>query len=134
MSEDEKEIKEEKDFENEDEIETGIGLSGLSIITEETEKEKEKNKKNELFEEKEIVKLYTNLYPITFNRDIEIYEYPFIIKPECHEESVILKILRETSPKLFKLYGHYYRSGNCIYALKKVKKIKRFRTVIVMQI
>ena len=130
MSEDEKELKKGKVLENEDEQETGVGMSGLSEITEETEKERQENKKNKIILETDNVNLYTNLYPITFKRNIYIYEYPFEIKPECHEESVILKILRETSPKLFKNYGHYYRSGNSIFALEKVKKKKRFRTVI----
>ena len=76
--------------------------------------------------------LYTNLYPIEFTKDIEIYQYPFVITPECHEEHVILKILREASPDLFNVFGYYYRSGNSFFAVKKVEEEKKiFRTVIV---
>ena len=65
---------------------------------------KEKCVEDGLLEKTDDTKLYTNLYPIKFNKPIQICEYPFIIKPECHEESVILKILREACPKLFKTY------------------------------
>lgn len=90
---------------------------------------KEKCVKNSLLEVSE-KELYTNLYPIKFTKDIEVYEYPFIIKPECHEESVILKILRQASPYLFKTYGYYYRSGNSLFALKYYKHDKFFKEVI----
>ena len=83
-----------------------------------------------LLEKKGDIELYSNLYPIKFTKDIQICEYPFIIKPECHEENVILKILREASPELFKTYGYYYRSGNSFFALKCVEKEKIFKVVI----
>ena len=83
-----------------------------------------------LLEKKGNIELYSNLYPITFTKDIKVCEYPFIIKPECHEESVILKILREASPELFKTYGYYYRSGNSFFALKCIEKKKQFKVVI----
>ena len=83
-----------------------------------------------MLEKKQDTELYSNLYPITFNKDIQVCEYPFIIKPECHEESVILKILREASPELFKTYGYYYRSGNSFFALKCVEKPQNFKVVI----
>ena len=91
---------------------------------------KENCVKNNLLKETEDCKLYSNLYPIQFTKDIEICEYPFIIKPECHEESVILKILRETSPEIFKKYGYYYRSGNSFFAVRKVNKKNIFKVVI----
>ena len=56
--------------------------------------------KNKLFHKTANAGLYTNLYPIIFNKDILIFEYPFTISPECHEENVILKILRESSPEI----------------------------------
>ena len=85
---------------------------------------------NKLLEETEDIQLYTNLYPIKFTKPIQICEYPFIIKPECHEESVILKILREASPYLFKTYGYYYRSGNSFFAVRCVEKGKSFKVDI----
>ena len=91
---------------------------------------KEKCVEDGLLEETDDTKLYTNLYPIKFTKPIQICEYPFIIKPECHEESVILKILREASPKLFKTYGYYYRSGNSFFAVRCIEKYKEFKVVI----
>lgn len=91
---------------------------------------KEKCVEDGLLEKTDDTKLYTNLYPIKFNKPIQICEYPFIIKPECHEESVILKILREASPKLFKTYGYYYRSGNSFFAVRCVEKNKEFKVVV----
>ena len=91
---------------------------------------KEKCVEEGLLEESEDIKLYTNLYPIKFKKPIKICEYPFIIKPECHEESVILKILREASPKLFKTYGYYYRSGNSFFAVRSIEEDKNFPVVI----
>ena len=91
---------------------------------------KEKCVEDGLLEESDDIKLYTNLYPIKFTKPIQICEYPFIIKPECHEESVILKILREASPHLFKTYGYYYRSGNSFFAVRCVQTDKNFKVVI----
>jgi len=86
--------------------------------------------KDGLLEESEDIKLYTNFYPIKFTKPIQICEYPFIIKPECHEESVILKILREASPWLFKKYGYYYRSGNSFFAVRCVVEDHKTKVVI----
>ena len=91
---------------------------------------KEKFVEERFLEEMEDIKLYTNLYPIKFTKPIQICEYPFIIKPECHEESVILKILREASPHLFKTYGYYYRSGNSFFAVRCIEENKEFSVVI----
>ena len=85
---------------------------------------------NNLLEETDDTHLYANLYPITFTKDIEIFEYPFEIYPACHEENIILKILRDQSIEIFKKYGYYYRSGNCIYSVKKVNKENKFKAVI----
>ena len=74
--------------------------------------------------------LYSNLYPIKFTKDINIYEYAFKIEPEVHEENVILKIFRQASPLLFEKYGYYYRSGPTFFALKKVTKNEVFKTKI----
>ena len=71
--------------------------------------------------------LYSNLYPIKFTKDINIYEYDFKIEPEVHEENVILKIFRQASPRLFEEYGYYYRSGPTFFALKEVTKQKVFK-------
>jgi len=91
---------------------------------------KEKCVKEGLLEETDDIKLYTNLYPIKFTKPIQISEYPFIIKPECHEESVILKILREVSPWLFRTYGYYYRSGNSFFAVRCVEEEHITKAVI----
>ena len=85
---------------------------------------------NNLLEETDDTNLYANLYPIKFTKDIEIFEYPFEIYPACHEENIILKILRDQSIEIFKKYGYYYRSGNCIYSVKKVDKENKFKAVI----
>ena len=92
---------------------------------------KEKCVECNLLEENEDMQLYSNLYPIKFEKYIEIFEYPFEIYPACHEENIILKIIRQTSPEIFKDYGYYYRSGNNIYAVKNVKEEKRYKVVVV---
>ena len=80
---------------------------------------KEECVKQKLIYETKDVMLYSNLYPIKFNEDIDICEYPFKIEPQVHEESIILKIFRELSKELFKIYGYYYRSGPTFFAVKK---------------
>jgi len=124
---DEKNEEEEENESEEEEFTKEIKLSKIAGAS----FNKEKCLKNKLFEENEENNLYTNLYPIEFTKDITIYQYAFQIKPECHEESVILKILRDQSPYLFKTYGYYYRSGNNFFAVKKVDKIRTFKAVIV---
>ena len=49
--------------------------------------------KAKLLEVTEDIMLYSNLYPIKFTKDINIYEYSFKIEPVAHEENVILKYL-----------------------------------------
>ena len=84
--------------------------------------------KNGLFEKGD--ELYTNLYPIKFKRKIIIYQYSFKIDPECHEESVILKIIRDQSYYIYKKYGYYYRSGDNIYAMYQVNRLRTFKAII----
>jgi len=38
--------------------------------------------------------------------------------------------LRQASPKLFKTYGYYYRSGNSFFAVRRYEKDKVFQEVI----
>ena len=137
-SEEDKDTKEEEsEYEEEEDIKKieDLNLNEIVIVDDEGLKghvfNKEKCIENQLLEEDDSISLYSNLYPIEFTKDIEICEYPFIIKPECHEESVILKILREASPYLFKTYGYYYRSGNSFFAVKRIEEDKVFRVVIV---
>ena len=104
-------------------IDTNNGLNSIKF-------NKDKCVKNGLLDKTENIKLYSNLYPIKFKKNIEICEYPFIINPECHEESIILKILRQVSPKLFKTYGYYYRSGNSFFAVRRYEKDRVFKEVI----
>ena len=145
MSEDNKIVEMEKKLEEEEESEDELDKKEniqlnktklCEIIADNkdslkgTKFNKEKCVKDGFLEETEDIKLYTNLYPIKFTKPIKIFEYPFIIKPECHEESVILKILREVSPWLFKTYGYYYRSGNSFYAVKSVEKENKTKVVI----
>ena len=86
---------------------------------------------NNFIEKTEDPILYSNLYPIKFNRDIEICEYPFKIEPEVHEENIILKILRQASKELFQIYGYYYRSGDSFFATKKIEEDKQFHIEII---
>ena len=126
------EDKETKDEESELEEEKDDNLKDLILSEIKVPKfKKEMCVKNGLFETTDNVKLYVNLYPIIFTKDIEISEYPFTISPECHEENVILKILRENSPEIFKQYGYYYRSGNSFFATRKVTKKNIFKRMIV---
>ena len=91
---------------------------------------KDKCVENNLLEETEDIMLYSNMYPIIFTKDIDIYEYPFSISPKVYEENVILKIFREASKELFPIYGYYYRSGPTFFSLKKIEEEKIFSTTI----
>ena len=91
---------------------------------------KDKCVENNLLEETEDIMLYSNMYPIIFTKDIDIYEYPFSISPKVYEENVILKIFREASKELFPIYGYYYRSGPTFFSLKKIEEEKIFITPI----
>ena len=53
-------------------IDTSNGLNSIKF-------NKDKCVKNGLLEKTENIKLYSNLYPIKFTKDIEICEYPFTI-------------------------------------------------------
>ena len=108
MSEENSIFEDEEDIQDNDQLKL-TKLSEIIIDDKDFLKEiklnKEKYFEYGLLEESEDIKLYANFYPIKFTKPIQICGYPFIIKPECHEESVILKILREASPWPFKKYG-----------------------------
>ena len=87
--------------------------------------------KQKLLVESKDIMLYSNLYPIIFTKDINIYEYSFSIEPDVYEENIILKIFREASKSLFEVYGYYYRSGPTFFALKEVKKRKSFNLDVI---
>ena len=91
-----------------------------------------KNKcvEKDLIYETEDTMLYSNLYPIKFTKDINIYEYSFKIEPTVHEENIILKIFRQASPSLFKTYGYYYRSGPTFFSTNEITKPKEFKVSI----
>lgn len=91
---------------------------------------KDKCVESNLLEETEDTMLYSNLYPMKFTKDIDIYEYSFKIEPEPHEENIILKIFRQLSRELFDNYGYYYRSGPTFFALKEVKIKLEFKADI----
>ena len=91
---------------------------------------KDKCVENNLLKETKNNMLYSNMYPIIFTKDIDIYEYPFSISPKVYEENVILKIFREASKELFPIYGYYYRSGPTFFSLKKIEEEKIFHTPI----
>ena len=133
-SENDKETKyeeEDEDSEIEEEKDSLVNNIKISEIKVPINFDKNESNENELLYKNDDVRLYTNLFPIKFTKDIEICEYPFTITLECHKESVILKILQQVSPALFKKYGYYYRSGNSLFAVRKIKEKKIFKSLIV---
>ena len=86
--------------------------------------------KSKLLEVTENIMLYSNLYPIQFTKEINIYEYSFKIEPIVHEENVILKIFRDASKFIFNTHGYYYRSGPTFFAVKEVNEVKEFKVSI----
>ena len=76
------------------------------------------------------VKLYVNAFPIKFNKDLNIHEYPFAILPETNEEHIISKIFRALSPQIYETYGTFYRSGKTFNAVKDVAEVKDFKITI----
>ena len=85
-------------------------------------------KKNGLLENE--VKLYVNAFPIQFNKDLSIHEYPFTIKPEINEEYLISKIFKSLSHQIYETYGTFYRSGKSFNSVKEVSEPKEFKTSI----
>ena len=75
-------------------------------------------------------KLYVNAFPIKFNKDLNIHEYPFTILPETNEEHIISKIFRALSPQIYETYGTFYRSGKTFNAVKDVAEVKDFKITI----
>lgn len=75
-------------------------------------------------------KLYVNAFPITFNKDISVYEYPFTIVPETNDDFLISKIFAQLSFKIKEIYGYFYQSGKKLYSLKEVLEPKEFSVEI----
>jgi len=76
------------------------------------------------------VKLYVNAFPILFNKDLSIHEYPFTIIPEINEEYLISKIFKSLSQQIYEIYGTFYRSGKSFNSVKEVLEPKEFKTSI----
>ena len=85
--------------------------------------------KSKLLENK--VNIFVNAFPIKFNKDIYVHKYPFTIVPERKEEYIISRIFGQLSMEIFKLYGNFYRSGDCFYSVKEVTEPKDFSVTIV---
>ena len=90
---------------------------------------KENLVKNNILE-KNKVKLFVNAFPINFNKDINIHKYPFTIEPETDEEYIVSRIFGELSMEILKIYGNFYREGNCFYSVKEVIDPKDFTATI----
>jgi len=76
------------------------------------------------------VKLYVNAFPILFNKDLSIHEYPFTIIPEINEEYLISKIFKSLSQQIYETYGTFYRPGKSFNSVKEVLEPKQFKTSI----
>ena len=90
----------------------------------------EKLKKEKIIENDKKIKLYVNAFPIKFNKDIRVYEYPFTIEPENKEEYIISKIFRDLYKEIHKIYGFFYRSGNSFYSVKEELNPNDFKITI----
>jgi hypothetical protein len=72
--------------------------------------------------------IYANLFKITLNKSLNLYQYPYSITPEIEKANEILKnkIFRRGYKKLHDVYGECFQSGDSIYSINEIKTQNSF--------
>ena len=74
-------------------------------------------------------KVYANLFEIKLNKDIRLFQYPYKVTPEIEDGDLRMreKLFKALSRKLRPVYGHFFISGNILFAMKKIDEPKTFK-------
>ena len=85
------------------------------------------------FKTNEKLLFYINLFKLTLNHPIKIYQYPYLILPEVGIENRKIRriIFRRIYLEIKETFGNFYQSGDSIYSLLKIEYSKKIRTSLI---
>ena len=89
-------------------------------------------KMNYLIEKKE---LYVNLFEFRTTKELKLYKYPIIIRPEIdvNANKLMQTVLKVISKDVYSKYGVFTISGDTLYSMKKIENKNTFIAKIYMK-
>mgnify|MGYP002626539984 CR=1 FL=1 len=88
--------------------------------------------KGEKLDYVEPVKIYANLFEIKLTKEIQLYQYPYEVKPKIEEGNNYIrqKIFRNRYKEIKEKYGVFFISGDSLYSLNKVDELPKFKSTL----
>ena len=76
--------------------------------------------------------LYVNLFEFSTIKELKLYKYPIIIRPEIdvNANKLLQSVLKNISKDVYEKYGVYTISGETLYSMKKIENKNTFVTTI----
>ena len=80
-------------------------------------------------------KVYANLFEITLNKEIKLYQYPYKVTPLIEDGDIRIreKLFKTINRKLKEVYGNCFISGNLLYSMKKVEELNNFKCFLYLK-
>ena len=69
-------------------------------------------------------KVYVNLFEIKMNKDLTLYQYPYIVKPPIGNTDTLIrdKLFKYSNRQLKTIFGECFISGDSLYSMKEIKE------------
>ena len=85
-----------------------------------------------IVEKKEI---YVNLFEFNIVKELKLFKYPLIIKPEIESDAykLLQTIIRKIKYEMELIYGAFTISGDSLYSMKKIENKNIFKTTIYLK-
>ena len=81
---------------------------------------------------KEKKEIYVNLFEFGTKKDIKLFKYPLVIKPEVEKNAykLIHSILKGIYKELHAIYGVFIISGDSLYSMNKIEQKNFFKSTV----
>ena len=85
-----------------------------------------------IIEKKEI---YVNLFEFNTIKELKLYKYPLIIKPEIENNAykLLQSVIRKIKNEMELIYGNFTISGDSLYSMKKIENRNIFKSTIYLK-
>ena len=89
-------------------------------------------KMNYILDKKE---LYVNLFEFNLTKELKLYKYPIIIRPEIDPNATRLMqtVLNRVYPNIREKYGVFTISGDSLFSMKKIENKNTFMTTLYLK-
>ena len=80
----------------------------------------------------EPVNIYANLFEIKLTKELQLYQYPYEVKPKIEEGNIYIrqKLFKNRYKEIKEKYGFFFISGDSLYSLNKVENITIFKSIL----